>query len=159
DRFVLCNGDAAPTLHAIAAHYGFCDANEALDFCRFGSRFQVHPQNQSLPFIEWGAGSPGMGLSVAMGMALGLKLQDCSARVYSLLSQADVQSGEVWEAAICASRHGLENLCAIVEMNRATAFDRADVSAWPDSMAAKWRAFEWAVAEVDGHDIAQILSV
>jgi len=159
DRFVLSKGDAAPTLYAIAAHYGFCDAKEVLGFCKFGSRFQIVPREESLAFIASGPASPGEGLSVAMGMGLGLKLQKSGARVYALLDQAEAQAGEVWEAAICAARQGLDNLCAIVEVNRRPYSDVADVASWPESIAAKWRAFEWAVAEVDGHDIAQILSV
>ena len=159
DRFVLSNGDAAPTLYAIAAHYGFCDAKEVLGFCKFGSRFQITPRDESLAFIASGPASPGEGLSVAMGMGLGLKLQASGARVYALLGQAEVQAGEVWEAAICAARQRLDNLCAIVEVNRGTRGDVTDVASWPESIAAKWRAFEWAVAEVDGHDVGQILSV
>ena len=159
DRFVLSNADAAPTLNAIAAHYGFCDAGEALDFSRFGSPFQARPREQALAFVEWGAGSPGGGLSTAMGMALGLKLKKSRARVYTLMSQAEAQAGEVWEAAMVAARHALENLCVIVEMNHRALDDGSDGAAFPVSMAAKWRAFEWAVAEVDGHDIAQILSI
>jgi len=159
DRLVLSNGDVAPALYAIAAHYGFCDAREALDFCKFGSRFQIAPREDSLAFIASGPASPGEGLSVAMGMGLGLKLQASGARVYALLGQAEAQAGEVWEAASCAARERLDNLCAIVEVNRRTRGDAADVASWPEPIAAKWRAFEWAVAEVDGHDIAQILSV
>ena len=159
DRFVLSNGDVAPALYAVAAHYGFCDAKEALGLCKFGSRFQIAPCEDSLAFIASGPASPGEGVSVAIGMGLGLKLQASGARVYALLGQAEAQAGEVWEAAICAARQRLDNLCAIVEVNRPTRGDATDVVSWPETIAAKWRAFEWAVAEVDGHDIAQILSV
>ena len=159
DRFVLSNGDATPTLYAIAAHYGFCDANEALDFCKFGSRFQIYPHDASLSFVELNSGLVGEGFSAALGMALGLKMQQSRARVYALLGQNEAQAGQVWETAICAANQGLDNFCAIVEVNKPAHDDAAAIRCWPEPMAARWRAFEWAVAEVDGHNLMQLLSV
>jgi transketolase len=158
DRFVLSKGHAAPALYAIAAHHGFCDARAALALRKLGSPFQGHPHIGDLPWVETSTGSLGQGFSVALGMAMGLKLQKSTARVYALLGDGELQEGEVWEAAMCAAHHKLDNLCAIIDYNKLQSDDRNDNIMRLEPLAAKWRAFDWAVAEIDGHDIAAILS-
>ena len=158
DRFVLSKGHAAPALYAVAAHYGFCDAKEMFSLRQWGSVFQGHPHVRALPFVEASTGSPGQGLSVALGMALGLKLNRSSARVYALLGDGELQEGEVWEAAMCAAHHRLDNLCVIIDYNKLQGDNHNEAIMRLEPLAAKWRAFEWAIAEIDGHDISQILS-
>jgi len=158
DRFVLSKGHAAPALYAVAARYGFCDARAALRLRKLGSRFQGHPHVCDLPFVETSTGSLGQGFSVALGMAMGLKLQNRTARVYTLLGDGELQEGEVWEAAMCAAHHDLGNLCAIVDYNKLQSDNSNDAIMRIEPLAAKWRAFDWAVMEIDGHDIDQILS-
>jgi transketolase len=158
DRFVLSKGHAAPALYAAAARYGFCDARAALGLRKLGSPFQGHPHVGDLPFVETSTGSLGQGFSVALGMAMGLKLQNRAARVYTLLGDGEMQEGEVWEAAMCAAHHTLDNLCAIVDYNKLQSDDCNDAIMRVEPLAAKWRAFDWAVMEIDGHDVAQILS-
>jgi transketolase len=158
DRFVLSKGHGAPALYAVGAHYGFCGARDALCLRKLGSPFQGHPHIGDLPWVETSTGSLGQGFSVALGMAMGLKLQKNSARVYTLLGDGELQEGEVWEAAMCAAHHKLDNLCAIIDYNKLQSDDRNDNIMRLEPLAAKWRAFDWAVAEVDGHDIPQILS-
>jgi transketolase len=158
DRFVLSKGHAAPALYAIAAHHGFCDARAALALRKLGSPFQGHPHIGDLPWVETSTGSLGQGFSVALGMALGLKLQNSTARAYALLGDGELQEGEVWEAAMCAAHHKLDNLCAIIDYNKLQSDDRNDAIMRLEPLAAKWRAFDWAVVEVDGHDIGQILA-
>jgi transketolase len=157
DRFVLSKGHAAPALYAIAAHHGFCDARAALSLRKLGSPFQGHPHVGDLPFVETSTGSLGQGFSVALGMAMGLRLQRCAARVYALLGDGELQEGEVWEAAMCAAHHKLDNLCAIIDYNKLQSDDRNDAIMRLEPLAAKWQAFGWAVTEIDGHDIDQIL--
>ncbi len=158
DRFVLSKGHSAPALYAIAAHNGFCDAKEALRLRKLKSPFQGHPHVLDLPWVETSTGSLGQGFSVALGMAMGLKLQALTARVYALLGDGELQEGEVWEAAMCASHHRLDNLCVLIDYNKLQSDDKnANIMAL-EPLAAKWRAFEWAVAEIDGHDIPTILS-
>jgi transketolase len=157
DRFVLSKGHAAPALYAVAAHYGFCDARAALRLRKVGSPFQGHPHVRDLAFVETSTGSLGQGFSVALGMAMGLKLQKRTARVYALLGDGELQEGEVWEAAMCAAHHKLDNLCAIVDYNKLQSDDRNDAIMRLEPLAAKWRAFDWAVTEIDGHDVDQIL--
>ncbi len=158
DRFVLSKGHAAPALYAIGAHYGFCDSKAALGLRKLGSAFQGHPHVLDLPWVEASTGSLGQGFSVALGMAMGLKLKRSSARVYTLLGDGELQAGEVWEAAMCAAHHQLDNLCVIVDFNKLQSDNRNDTIMRLEPLAAKWRAFDWAIAEIDGHDIAQILA-
>jgi transketolase len=158
DRFVLSKGHGAPALYAIAAHHGFCDARAALNLRKLGSPFQGHPHVLDLPWVETSTGSLGQGFSVALGMAMGRKLQKKPARVYTLLGDGELQEGEVWEAAMCAAHHKLDNLCAIIDYNKLQSDDRNDAIMRLEPLAAKWRAFDWAVAEINGHDIDEILS-
>jgi transketolase len=159
DRFVLSKGHGAPALYAVGAYYGFCGKKNALSLRKVGSLFQGHPHVRDLPWVETSTGSLGQGFSVALGMAMGLKLQKiANARVYALLGDGELQEGEVWEAAMCAAHHRLDNLCAIVDYNKMQSDDRNDNIMRLEPLAAKFRAFDWAVAEIDGHDIPQILT-
>ena len=157
DRFVLSKGHAAPALYAIGAHHGYCDKKASLALRKIGSRFQGHPHIADLPWVETSTGSLGQGFSVALGMAMGLKLQKNPARVYALLGDGELQEGEVWEGAMCAAHHKLDNFCAIIDYNKLQSDARNDAIMRLEPLAAKWRAFDWAVAEIDGHDIATLL--
>ncbi|MBV8979103.1 MAG: transketolase [Alphaproteobacteria bacterium] len=157
DRFVLSKGHAAPALYAIGAHHGYCDATAALALRKIGSPFHGHPHVRDLPFVETSTGSLGQGFSVALGMAMGLKLRNSCARVYALLGDGELQEGEVWEAAMCAAHHKLDNFCAIIDYNKLQSDARNDAIMRLEPLSAKWRAFDWAVAEIDGHDIAALL--
>jgi transketolase len=157
DRFVLSKGHAAPALYAVGAYYGFCDRNAALSLRKLNSPFQGHPHVLDLPFVETSTGSLGQGFSVAIGMALGLKLQKIPARVYALLGDGELQEGEVWEAAMSGAHHKLDNLCAVIDYNKLQSDNSNDAIMRLEPLADKWRAFGWAVAEIDGHDIPAIL--
>ncbi|HUB85404.1 MAG TPA: transketolase, partial [Rhizomicrobium sp.] len=158
DRFVLSKGHGAPALYAVGAYYGFCNRREALGLRKLNSKFQGHPHVLDLPWVETSTGSLGQGFSVALGMALGLKIQKNAARVYTLLGDGELQEGEVWEAAMCAAHHKLDNLCAIVDYNKLQSDDRNDNIMRLEPLAAKFRAFDWAVIEIDGHDVTAILT-
>ena len=159
DRFVLSKGHAAPALYAIGAYHGFCDRKASLALRKIGSLYQGHPHIGDLPWVETSTGSLGQGFSVALGMAMGLKIQKIdNARVYTLLGDGELQEGEVWEAAMCAAHHRLDNLCAIIDYNKMQSDDRNENIMRLEPLAAKFRAFDWAVAEIDGHDIPEILS-
>jgi transketolase len=157
DRFVLSKGHAAPALYAAGAHFGFCDPKASLSLRKLNSPFQGHPHVLDLPWVETSTGSLGQGMSVALGMAMGLKLQEIPARVYTLLGDGELQEGQVWEAAMAAAHHKLENFCALIDYNKLQSdnFNAAIMGLEP--LADKWRAFGWDVVEIDGHDIPQIL--
>jgi len=158
DRFVLSKGHAAPMLYAVAAHYGYCKPREALRLRRLNSPFQGHPHVLDLPWVETSTGSLGQGFSVALGMAMGLKLQNSFSRVYTLLGDGELQEGSVWEAAMCAAHHRLDNLCVIIDYNKLQSDDQNANIMGLEPLAAKWRSFDWAVAEIDGHDVPMILT-
>jgi transketolase len=157
DRFVLSKGHAAPALYAVGAYYGFCAPAAALNLRKLNSPFQGHPHVLDLPFVETSTGSLGQGISVAIGMAIGLKLQDIPARVYTLLGDGELQEGEVWEAAMSGAHHKLDNLCALIDYNKLQSDNCNDAIMRLEPLAEKFRAFGWHVLEIDGHDIAAIL--
>jgi transketolase len=157
DRFVLSKGHAAPALYAAGAHHGFCTVEDALTLRKLGSRFQGHPHVGDLPWVETSTGSLGQGFSVALGMAMGLKLKKKKARVYALLGDGELQEGEVWEAAMCAAHHRLDNFVAIVDYNKLQSDDTNANIMGLEPLAPKWRAFGWQVSELGGHDIAGLL--
>ncbi|HEY0281693.1 MAG TPA: transketolase [Rhizomicrobium sp.] len=158
DRFVLSKGHACPALYAIGAYHGFCDKTEALTLRKLGSPFQGHPHVHDLPWVETSTGSLGQGFSVALGMAMGLKLQKIQARAYVLIGDGEMQEGEVWEAAMCAAHHKLDNLCVLIDYNKLQSDASNDVIMRLEPLADKWRAFGWTVFELDGHNIPEILS-
>jgi transketolase len=157
DRFVMSKGHAAPALYAAGAHHGFCTTADALSLRKLGSLFQGHPHVADLPWVETSTGSLGQGFSVALGMAMGLKLRKRKARVYTLLGDGELQEGEVWEAAMCAAHHKLDNLLAIVDYNKLQSDDSTANIMGLEPLASKWRAFGWNVWELGGHDIAGLL--
>lgn len=158
DRFVLSKGHAAPALYGAGAHFGFCGKRHALDLRKLNSPFQGHPHVLDLPFVETSTGSLAQGFSVALGMAIGLKLQGNAARVYTLLGDGEMQEGEVWEAAMAGAHHNLDNLCVLIDYNKLQSDNTNTAIMRLEPLAAKWRAFDWAVAEIDGHNISEILT-
>ena len=158
DRFVLSKGHAAPALYATGAHFGFCDPKAALTLRKLNSPFQGHPHVLDLPWVETSTGSLGQGISVAIGMAVGLRLQKIPARVYTMLGDGELQEGEVWEAAMSAAHHRLDNLCAVIDYNKLQSDNCNDAIMRLEPLADKWRAFGWSVREVDGHNHAALLS-
>jgi transketolase len=158
DRLVLSKGHAAPALYAAGAHFGFCTADDALTLRKLGSPFQGHPHVADLPWVETSTGSLGQGFSVALGMAMGLKLKKSQARVYAVLGDGELQEGEVWEAAMCAAHHRTDNLLAIVDYNKLQSDDSNANIMGLEPLDAKFRAFGWHVIGIDGHDFDAIVS-
>lgn len=168
DRFVLSKGHSAIGLYATMAHRGYLPVEELRTFDAIHSRLQGHPEMTRLPGIDMSTGSLGMGISAAMGMALGARVQGKNFVAYALLGDGECQEGEVWEAAMAARRHDLDNLIVIVDENRLQQFgwleghhesgDRVVAPPHPPGqLAEKWRAFGWRVLEMDGHDMRDIL--
>jgi transketolase len=165
DRFVLSKGHASVGLYATMALRGYFPVDELATFDALDSRLQGHPDMTRLPGLDMSTGSLGMGISAAMGIALGLRLTGHDARAYVLLGDGECQEGEVWEAAFAAQRHRLDNLIAIVDHNELQQFgwrgDAADHRLPPEApgeLVAKWSAFGWRVIETNGHDMADILA-
>jgi transketolase len=157
DRFILSKGHAALALYAILRRRGLLDEAAFRTYCQDGSLLGVHPEH-GLAGVELSTGSLGQGLSVACGLALGLRLRGNPARVYILLSDAEINEGQVWEAAMFAGHHGLDNLLAIVDWNGMQALGRTrDVLRLANPLAP-WVAFGWEAVEADGHDPESLLA-
>ena len=157
DRFVLSKGHAAPALYAVLADKGYIP-KEALGTLRqFGSILQGHPDMKKVPGVEISTGSLGQGLSVANGMALGLKLQNKKNRVYVAMGDGELQEGQVWEAAMTSAQYKLDNLTAFVDYNNLQIDGNVDEIMDVASIEDKFKAFGWHVVSIDGHDFEQIL--
>jgi len=156
DRFFLSKGHAAPLLYAILAQAGFFPVEELMTLRKLGSKLQGHP-NMEVPGVEAPAGSEGIGLSLGVGTALAAKLDKKSYRTYVLMGDGEQQEGEVWEAAMTASKYRLDNLTGIVDRNGIQQDGLTEQIMPLEPLAAKWRAFNWNVIEVDGYDYLQLL--
>lgn len=157
DRFILSKGHAAPLLYTLLALTGYFDKSLLGTLRKIGSPLQGHPSSKMLQGVEVSTGSLGQGLSIANGMALGLRLDKSTARVYCLLGDGEIQEGQVWEAAMTAGHYMLDNLCAIVDLNELQIDGRCEDVMKISPVAAKWRAFNWHVFEIDGHNMQEIV--
>jgi len=159
DRVIFSKGHACPLLYACLAECGYFPITELLTLRKFGSRLQGHPgKNKGLPGIELSTGSLGQGLSAGVGMALGLKLDKKSNRVYVLMGDGEQQEGSIWEAAMSAAHYKLDNLCGIVDSNKLQIDGSVKEVMGIEPLAEKWRAFGWNVIEINGHNIQEIIS-
>jgi transketolase len=158
DRFVLSKGHAALVQYAALAERGFFPIAELDRVKKLGSSLQGHPDCLRTPGIEANTGSLGQGLSIANGMALAAKLDGGTHKVWVLLGDGELNEGQVWEAAMFAAHRKLDNLVAIVDRNGLQAMGPTSQRLNTDSLPEKWLAFGWCVAEIDGHDMAQIVS-
>lgn len=156
DRVVLSKGHASATLYSILAHFGYFDKEELSTFRQVGSRLQGHPSYGTLPGIEVSTGSLGQGLSLSVGMALGLRLDKRPSKVYTIMGDGELQEGQVWEAAMSASHNKLGNLIAFIDKNKLQIDGPTEDIKSLEPLADKWKAFGWHVIEIDGHDHAQI---
>jgi transketolase len=156
DRFVLSKGHCSPLLYAILATAGFFDEKLLLSFRKIGSLLQGHPSKGTLPGIEMSTGSLGQGLSIANGMALGLRLNKSSSRVYVLLGDGELQEGMVWEAAMSANHYELDNLTAIIDLNKQQIDGLTKDIMTIEPIVDKWKAFGWHVQMIDGHNLKAI---
>ena len=156
DRFVLSKGHTAPGLYSTLAHRGFFPVEDLVTLRHIDSYLQGHPNMNTVPGVDMSTGSLGQGISVAVGMALGLKHQGKSARVYTLLGDGEIQEGQVWEACMAAAHYKLDNLVVIVDNNGLQIDGNvADVMS-PYPIVDKLEAFGFHVHAIDGHDFDAI---
>lgn len=158
DRFVLSKGHAAPVLYAALALCGYFDISLLGSLRKLNSPLQGHPCCKSLPGIEVSTGSLGQGLSVANGMALGIRLSGIPSRVYCLLGDGEIQEGQVWEAAMTASHYKIDNLCAIIDHNNLQIDGHCTEVMNIEPVDEKFKAFGWNVFTIDGHNMSEIVS-
>ena len=159
DRFILAKGHAAPALYAVLAQAGYFPREELLTLRKLGTRLQGHPDSNLVPGVEVSTGSLGQGLSIAAGAAAGLRLDGAPQTVFALLGDGECQEGQVWEAAMFAAHRQLDNLVAVVDRNGLQIDGRTCDVCDPGDLGAKFAAFGWDVAEVDGHDLDALVAV
>jgi transketolase len=156
DRFILGKGHAAPVLYSVMAEAGYTPVDQLNTLRQFGSIYQGHPDRRFIPALEASTGSLGVGLSVASGMAIAARLDNSPTRVYVMLGDGEIQEGQVWEAAMFAPFHKLDNLVCIVDNNRIQLDGFVKDIMAVDPLADKWRSFGWHVIELNGHDMAAV---
>ena len=152
DRLVLSKGHAAPVLYVALAYQGFFPKSWLATMNADGTRLPSHADERFVPGVDFTTGSLGQGLSCACGVALGLRLDERDSRVFCIIGDGESDEGQVWEAAMFAAHHKLDNLVGITDYNKLQidGFTRDVVDLEP--LVARWRAFGWEVLEMDGHD-------
>lgn len=156
DRFVLSKGHIAPALYGALALKGYFPEEELLKLRKTGAMLQGHPDMKGTPGVDMSAGSLGQGISVAVGMALSGKLSNADYRVYTLLGDGEIQEGQVWEAAMFAGHRKLDNLVVVVDNNGLQIDGNVEDVCSPYPIADKFKAFNFHVITIDGHDFDAI---
>ena len=158
DRFVLSKGHAAPVLYAALAEAGYIKREVLWTLRKLGSPLQGHPDMHKVPGVEVSTGSLGQGLAVGCGMALAGKLDNLDYSVFVLIGDGESQEGEIWEVAMMASHHKLDNLIAITDYNDLQIDGRVSEIKDVSPLDKKWEAFGWHVLQVDGHNMAELVT-
>ncbi len=158
DRFILSKGHAAPVLYAALAELGYIEEDSLLTLRKLHSNLQGHPDSKKVPGVEVCTGSLGQGLSIAAGLAAGIKIDGGAQKVYTILGDGEIEEGQVWEAAMFASHYNLNNLIAIVDNNGLQIDGDVSEVAGLEQIAAKFQSFGWQTIDVDGHNIHALLA-
>lgn len=156
DRFILSKGHACPAAYVVLANRGYFPKEELKTFRRLGSRLQGHIYT-AVPGVEFNTGSLGQGLSVANGIALGARIRNLQFNTYCLLGDGEIQEGSIWEAAMTASHHSIDNICAILDYNKVQENGPVSEIKNEEPLIDKWRAFGWHTIEVEGHDFNELI--
>lgn len=160
DRLVLSNGHICPVLYAAMAHAGYFPVSELMTLRKFGSRLQGHPHREFLPMLETSSGPLGSGLSQAVGMALADRIdrgRSSDRYIYCLMSDGELDEGQSWEAAMLAGKEKLRNLIAILDRNNIQIDGFTDDVMALEPLADKWKAWNWNVQEINGHNFREIV--
>lgn len=157
DRFVLSKGHCAPALYGTLAERGFFEKEKLKEFRKIEGTLQGHPDMNKVPGVDISTGSLGQGLSVANGMALSSKLNHDGYRVYCLLGDGEIEEGQVWEAAMTASKYHLDNLCAIVDYNGLQIDGKVEEVKGLDNLEGKFKSFGFNTIVVDGNNMEQLI--
>ena len=159
DRMILSKGHGCLALYVMLADKGFIPVETLDTFCRRDSILGGHPEAAKIPGVEASTGSLGHGLSFGLGMALAARIERRDTRVFVVMGDGEINEGSVWEAALCAGKHRLTHLTAIIDYNKVQSAGPIREIQDLEPLADKWRAFGFAVEEVDGHDVAALRSL
>jgi transketolase len=156
DRMILSKGHGCLALYAMLADKGFIGADSLDTFCQRDSILGGHPEAGKVPGVEASTGALGHGLSVGLGMALAVRAQKRDSRVFVVMGDGEINEGSVWEAAMCAGKHCLSHLTAIIDYNKIQSAGPTREIQDLEPLADKWRAFGFVAKEVDGHDVTAL---
>ncbi|MBP2070952.1 transketolase [Thermoanaerobacterium butyriciformans] len=156
DRFILSKGHSVEAYYSVLADKGYFPKEELKTYCKFGTRLIGHPNNK-IPGIEMNTGALGHGLSIAVGMALGAKMDNKSFRVFTLMGDGELAEGSNWEAAMAASHYKLNNLIGIVDRNKLQISGNTEEVMSLEPLEDKWKSFGWDVLTTDGNDIEKLI--
>jgi transketolase len=157
DRLVFSKGHACAMLYTVLAHRGFFPVEELRTFRSLNSRLQGHPEPAKTPGVEVAAGPLGHGVAIGAGMALGARLARSRRRVYVILGDGELNAGVIWEGLLVAAKFGLSNLTVIVDYNGVQQTGATACVMPTEPIAEKWASFNWHVAEIHGHNMAEVL--
>ena len=157
DRFILSKGHAAPVLYAALAERGYFTEEQVMTLRKLGSKFEGHPNAAKLPGIEASTGSLGQGLSIGLGMALGLKADDIDAHVYVVMGDGEIDQGQVWEAMAAADKYNCGNLVGIIDVNGYQQTGSTEEVLDMSSLKAKCESFGWHTLEIQGNDMGEVM--
>ena len=156
DRFVLSKGHVAPALYSVLAHKGYFPVEDLVTLRHTGSYLQGHPDMKHIPGVDMSAGSLGQGLSCAVGMAQAGKMDDKDYQVYAMCGDGEIQEGQIWEAAMWAGAHHLDNLTVIVDNNNLQIDGTVEEVCSPYPIDKKFDAFNFHVININGNDMEEI---
>ena len=157
DRCVFSKGHAVLAQYAAFAELGYVSREDLKKVKTLDGTLQGHPDMDHTPGIEAVTGSLGQGLSVSLGMALGLRVDGSDSRVYCIVGDGEMDEGQIWEAAMASAAHRVDNMVAIIDRNGVQATDTVEKVLPNGQIREKWEAFGWNAIEIDGHDMLQIL--
>jgi transketolase len=156
DRMILSKGHGCLALYVMLADKGFIPVDTLDTFCRRDSILGGHPESAKIPGVEASTGALGHGLSYGVGMALAARMQKRDSRVIVVMGDGEINEGSVWEAAMCAGKHRLSNLTAVIDYNKIQSAGPTREIQDLEPLLDKWRAFNFATVDVDGHDVAAL---
>ena len=158
DRFILSKGHGCPALYAAMAEFGYLDPALLPTLRKIGSPLQGHPDKRMLPVLEASTGSLGQGLSIGIGMAMAARLDRRDYRTFVMVGDGEIQEGQIWEAAMYAGFHKLDNLILIVDYNRQQLDGFLKDILDPAPVGEKFRAFGWETMDIDGHELVEVVA-
>ncbi len=157
DMWFFSIGHVTPVHYSMLAEAGYFPLKDLMGFRKFGKHCQGHPSCLDTPGVEVSSGSLGQGLSIAVGAAIAAKMDKIPRRVYTIMGDGEQQEGSIWEAAMAAAHYKLDNLCGIIDFNKAQIDGFVENVMNIESLADKYKAFNWNVIEIDGHNILEIV--
>ena len=157
DRLVLSKGHASAALYSVLAEKGYFDKELLKTFRKIGSNLQGHPDMKKIPGVDMTTGSLGQGLSAAVGVALASKMDQAGCKIYCIMGDGEIEEGQVWEAAMAASKNKLDNLCVILDNNNLQIDGEIDKVGGMNNITEKFQSFGFNTINIDGHNIDSII--